>query len=180
MLDRSRATHLPSGAVTTTPKGVRHAPVLTGQHPTRSPHISWDEYRLADLTVAVGHFGVSGWKCSRGSFAVHPNLAIHAACVVTFELGNVMSDIVDQVHLHLFPVSSEYRFKRLAGLPHEQLPIAPRKIRRGAHRAQIMLALGALNRRTRKLAIGQFDAVLVRYAAKAAQCIIAYLIAETS
>jgi hypothetical protein len=67
--------------------------------------------------------------------------------------------------------------KTFAGLPHQQLPVAPGEIRRRPHRPEILAPLRTLDRRADELAIGQVDAVFLRHAAQGVQRIVAHLVA---
>ena len=82
--------------------------------------------------------------------------------VVLLHLGDVVGHVVDQVHLQRFPRAAEELGEDLAGLPHQQLPVAPGEVGRGTHRAEVLLALRAVDRGAGQLPVGQLDAVLRR------------------
>ena len=91
-----------------------------------------------------------------------------------------MGHVVDEVHPQGFPRLPEDLGEDLASLPHEQLPVAPGEVGRGPHRAEILLALVAMDRGAGQLPVGQFDAVLGGHFAEIGQRIIANLVAQAA
>src|SRR5690606_2615523 len=124
---------------------------LAGQDPARAAHVARDDHGLAELLVLVRKLGMAGRKSARGALAVHPKLALLPVVLVLLELGDVVRHVVDKVHLQLLPGAAENRLEALAGLPHEELPVAPGKIGRGPHGAQVLLPLRTMDRRADEL-----------------------------
>src|SRR5438105_1275342 len=77
--------------------------------------------------------------------AMDPDALALAADRVLLKLGDVMADIIDQVHLELLPRTAKDRGENLACLVHEELAIAPGKIGCGTHRGNVVLTLGTVH-----------------------------------
>src|SRR5262249_36868846 len=125
VLDRRRPAHGPARAVAGRAEGALHAARLADQHPPRPPHVAGDYDRLADLAVRRGALRVARREGPRRPLAVDPEALLLAANLVLLELGDVVADVVDQVHLQLLPRAAEDVGEDLAGLLHEQLAVAP-------------------------------------------------------
>src|SRR5690349_20353034 len=97
-------------------KGLVHAALLADKHPAGPAHVAWNDHGLADFAVAAGNFRMVGRKGARGAFAVHPDALALVADRVLFEFGDVVADIVHEVHLQLLPGPAEDRGEDFAGL----------------------------------------------------------------
>ena len=84
----------------------------------------------------------------RRPLAVDPDLLALAVDLMLFELGDVVADVIDQVHLQFLPRPAEDAREHFAGLLHEELAVAPGEVGGRPHRRQVMRAFGTLNRRT--------------------------------
>src|SRR6185437_7472382 len=107
VLDGGGAAHGAARAVAGGAKGFLHAARLTDQHPTRASHIAGDDDRLADFAIDERHFGMSRRKRSRRPLAMHPHLFALAVDDMFLELGDIMADIVDEIHLQFLPRATE-------------------------------------------------------------------------
>ncbi len=95
-----------------------------------------------------------------------------------FNLGHVVSDVIEQLHAKTFPGATEDAGKNLTALPQEQLAIAEGIVGCRPHCPEVVPALVAIDRRADQLAVGQVDAVLRWCLPQAAQGIVADLVAE--
>src|SRR5438552_1587963 len=77
------------------------------QHPARPPHVAGDDDRLAGLAVRGRDLGVPRREGPRRPLAVDPHPLAPAADGVLLELGDVVADVVHQVHLQLLPGAAE-------------------------------------------------------------------------
>ena len=123
---------------------------------------------------------MAGGKRARGALAMHAQLLLLTVDVVGLHLGDVVRHVVDQVHAELFSRRLEHLGEGLAGQVRHDLPVRPGVVRRRPHRTEIVLTLRRTNRRTCELAIGQFDAVLLRHAAQRLEAVLAHLIAQAA
>ena len=112
------------------------------------------------------------------ALAMHAERPPPAFDLVLLHLGDVVGDVVEQAHLQRFPRAAEELGEDLAGLPHQQLPVRPGVVRGATHRPEILLALGAMDRGTGQLPVGQLDAVLGRDFSQRQQRVVAHLIAQ--
>src|SRR5262249_11372019 len=180
VLHRCGSAHRPACSVARRAERPLHAARLTDQHPTRPAHVAGNDHWLADLAVHRRQFRMARRECSRRSLPVDPHPLGLAADGMLLELGDVVTDVVDQVHLQRLPLLAEDVLEDLAGLLHQQLPVAPGIIRRRPHGADVVSPLRAVHRRTRELTVGQLDAVLLRHAAQHGQGVVAHLVAEAA
>src|ERR1051326_7462648 len=70
--------------------------------------------------------GTSGWpggKAGAAPLAVDPDALLLAGDRVLLELGDVVADVVDEVHLHFLPALAKDISEHLAGLLHEELAV---------------------------------------------------------
>ena len=91
-----------------------------------------------------------------------PDLLALAVDGVLLELGDVMADVVDQVHLQFLPRAAKDLGEHFAGLLHQQLPVAPGEVGGRPHGRDVVLPLRAVDRGAGQLAVGQLDAVFLR------------------
>src|SRR5262249_21194977 len=125
ILHRRGPAHGPAGTVAGGAERLLHAAGLADEHPARPAHVAGDDHRLADLAVQRRDLRVVGREGPRRALAVHPDALLLAADGALLELGDVVADVVDEVHLQLLPAAAEDVGEDLAGLVHEQLPVAP-------------------------------------------------------
>src|SRR5439155_24254917 len=97
-----------------------HTPLLTHQHPTRPTHVAGDDHRLADRAVKSRDLRVMGRERPCRALAMDPDPLALAADGVLLELGDVVADVINQVHLQLLPRAAENFREDLAGLMHEE------------------------------------------------------------
>ena len=83
------------------------------------------------------------------SLAMDPQPLSLAVRLMFLELGDVMADVIHQVHLQFLPGPAEDRSEYLAGLLHEELTIAPGEVGGGAHGGNVFLPFGTVHRRAR-------------------------------
>ena len=103
-----------------------------------------------------------------------------AAHFVILELGDVVGDVVDQVHPELLPGLAEKLGEDFTRLVSQELAVAPGIVGRGAHRAQVSLALRAAHRGTGKLRVGKLEAVAFGGVLEGRQVVVANLVAEAA
>src|SRR5207244_1571084 len=121
ILDRLRAAHRAAGPVTGRTEGLFHAAGLTDQHPAGPAHVAWNDHGLTDYLVNRWYFWMIWRKCTGRSLAMDPDALSLAANRVFLELGNVVADIVNQIHLQFLPAPAKMCGKDFAGLLHQQL-----------------------------------------------------------
>ena len=138
VLDRRGAAHHPAGAVAGRAERLLHAARLADQHPAGAAHVAGDDHRLADLAVRGGRSPGArrerpAWRPCDGRrrvlrVAVDP-CAPRAwrCCGPRRRPGSCPA---------LPRAGRRHSAKHLAGLPHQQLPVAPGEVGRGAHRAR--------------------------------------------
>ena len=80
---------------------------------------------------------------------------------VLFEFRGVMSNVVNHPHAKILCVSTEYLGKNFAYAVKNHLPICERHVQAAFHCSEIIAPFGRLKRRTRQLAVENFDAVFV-------------------
>src|SRR5262249_36809190 len=128
LLDGGSAAEGPAGAVAGRAEGFFPAACLTDQDPAGPAHGAWGGDRLGGFLVPGRDFRMAGRVGARRPLAMHPDLAPLAAGGMLLELGDVVADVVDQVHLHLLPRAAEDAAEDLAGLVHQELTIAPGEV----------------------------------------------------
>src|SRR5258708_1346065 len=139
-LDGRGATHGTAGAMASRAERSCHAAGLANEHPARCAHVAGNDYRLTDPAIEIRDFRVIGRKGACRPLAMDPNPFAFIVDRMLLELGDVMANIVNQVHLHFLPGAAEYFGEYFPSLLHEQLAIAPRKIGRGPHGANVFLS----------------------------------------
>ena len=77
--------------------------MLADKHPTGPAHVAGNNHGLADLAIAAGNLRMVRWKGACGAFAVDPDALALTADGMLLELGDVVADIVHEVHLQLLP-----------------------------------------------------------------------------
>ena len=116
---------------------------------------------------------------ARRSLAVDADLLrLAAADRVLLELGDVVGDVVDQLHAERFPRLAEDLREDLARLVGQELAVAPGVVGGRAHRAQVGLALRTAHRCTGELRVGQLEAVPFRGVLERRQVVVAHLVAQ--
>ena len=97
---------------------------------------------------------------------------------VLLELGDVVGDVVNQLHPELFPRLAEEPREDLARLVSQELAVAPGIVGRRAHRAQVRLPLRAPHRGTGELPVGQLESVPLRGVLEGREVVVAHLVAQ--
>src|SRR5262249_55570825 len=127
------SAHGAAGAVTGGAKGLLHASRLANEYPARAAPVARDDDWPADPAVNGWNLGVARREGACGPLAVDPDLLRVTADRVLFELGDVVADVIEQIHLHGLPSLPEHLGEHFARLLHEKLAIAPGEIGRRAH-----------------------------------------------
>src|SRR5207237_9047327 len=115
--------------------------------------------RLSDRAVKSWNLRVMGRERPCRALAMDPDPLALAADGVLLELGDVVADVINQVHLQLLPRAAEDFREDLAGLMRQALPVAPGKVGRRTHGRDIALTLRTVDRTARQLAIGQRNVI---------------------
>ena len=101
-------------------------------------------------------------KRTRRSLAMDAHLfGLAPADRVLLEFGDVVSDVVHQLHAERFPRLAEDLGENFARLVGQKLAVAPGIVGGRAHGSQIGLSLRATDRSTGELRIGQLEAIRV-------------------
>jgi hypothetical protein len=74
----------------------------TSQHPGRGSHRTWEKDRLTYRLQIFGQVGMTGSKSTGSPLAVDTEKTILPIDLVSFEFGQVVGDVVDQIHPGLF------------------------------------------------------------------------------
>lgn len=96
---------------------------------------------------------------ARGALAVNEQRHGLAVDHVLLDLGDIVTHVVDNVHVQIVGAHLEHLAEGLARQKRQNGPIHPREIRSGCHAAEIILALGRLDGRAGELAIVDLDSV---------------------
>src|SRR5271166_4573368 len=162
-------------------EGVLHRSWLTDQDPACRSHAAGDEHGLTDPGIGSGDLGMAGGKRSRRPLTMHANLRAPAlADVVILELGDVMGDVVNEVHPELLPGLAENPRKDLTRLVSQELAVAPGEVGRRAHGSQVILPFRTAHRRTRELRVWQLEPILPGSVLEHLQIVVADLVAQAS
>jgi len=124
-------------------------------------------------------FGMTGGKRPRGPLAMHAELLRLPSTWWFSSLAMLWATSYTRFHLQRFPRAAEELGEDLAGLPHQQLPVAQAKLAAAASWPDISV-LPDCGRGAGQLPVGQLDAILGRRAAEHPQGVVAHLIAQAA
>ncbi len=77
-------------------EGFVHGASGADQHVRVAPHITGNQYRLADGAIAGGNLGMPGGKGPGRPLAVHTESPPSAFDLVLFPLGDIVTDVVNE------------------------------------------------------------------------------------
>jgi len=98
-------------------------------------HGAGHEHRLPHLAIIGGQHAGTGPKCARRTFAVHANTyAAPTVRAMLLDFRYVVGDVIYLPHIPVFHFARQRHLETLPNLVREDLPIAPRIVRRRAHR----------------------------------------------
>ncbi len=98
---------------------------------------------------------------------------------MALKLGNIMGDIIDQVHLQLPRLLPQRLFKHLADPIHNHLPVGPGIVGGASHRGKIRLPLRGVGRGAGQLTVGERISVFPTGRADRLEIIRANLMSQT-
>ena len=113
---------------------VCHRLIRADQHVRTAPHVARNQDGLADGLIRRRHAGMLRRKRPRRALAVNAELALFAVNQVRLELGDIVRDIVNQVHLQFARRFLQDMFKRFAHPMRDDLPVGKGVIRGAGHR----------------------------------------------
>ena len=159
------------------PKGFIERAFRPHQNVRCRAHRAGNQHRLADVFISFGNFGPAGGEGARCALAVHQDAAVPAVHAMPFQLGDVVTNVVDQTQSLLLP---EDALERFAGEVGDALAVGPGKISRGAHGSQICLPFGRSGRNAGKLAVRQVELVTAHGRVHVSQIVGTHLVSESA
>mmetsp|Transcript_22187 Transcript_22187/g.66393 ORF Transcript_22187/g.66393 Transcript_22187/m.66393 type:complete len:255 (+) Transcript_22187:57-821(+) len=138
---------------------VAHALVSACQDVGARAHGPTDDHWLPSQLVIDRDERVVRRECACGAFPVHEQLLAVPIDHVLLDLGDVVRDVVDDVHVQVFRRLVEHLGECLPGQKGHRRPVHPSVIGRRRHAFHVVLAFNRIDPRTSQLAVVRFDVI---------------------
>lgn len=121
-------------------------------------HASADNDGLSDFAQGGCEFLAAGAKAACGSFAVDEEFFLFAVNVVFFEFGDVVRNVVHQVHFHFFRALFKDSLEAFADAVQDDLSVCECHVGGARHCLEIILAFFAGEWRAGKFGVADRNA----------------------
>lgn len=143
-------------------------------------HAAAEDDGLADVLELFGEFWPSWAEASRGAFAVDEYFFGFAVDAVFFFFGNVVRDVVNEVHVHVFRAFVEDFAEAVSDSVEDDLPVGEGHVGGAGHGFEIALSFFALEGRAAQFRVLDGNAPPAEFVVEVLDVVRAYLVAESS
>ena len=127
------ATHTTSSTVAAGAEALIHRALSADEHKGIATHVAGDQDGLSNPAILLWDGWMSGREGACGSFAMDAETPHLAVDDILFDLGDVVTDIIDQRHILRACLTSKDSLKCLANAMHQELAISPGEVCAAGH-----------------------------------------------
>jgi len=118
-----------------------HSVLSASEDIAASAHAPTDDDRLTNRLVAVGKSRMARRECTGGALAVDEDATRFTVDNVLLELGKVVANVVNEVHVELTRVNAKDLTKRLTSAITKAATVGIRKVGAACHSPEVILTL---------------------------------------
>lgn len=161
-------------------EGLLHALLRSGQNVTAGAHGTTNKDRLTSELIVHRDERMVRRERPGGALAMNQQLALLAIDHVVLHLGNVVRDVVDDVHVEIIRGGVEHLGEGLAREEGHRAAVHPGEVRRRRHSLEVILSLHRVNSGAGQLSVIGLDLVPLHGLLHLHQGVGGHLVAEAT